>query len=276
MKCLTIIEPWASLISHNLKTIETRSWKTNYRGKILIQASRTKKKSPLITYLMSFLPSPYLPYGCLIAEAELVDCLYMTESFITKIKNNRNEYLMGDYQVGRYAWILKNIKPLYPVYVSGKLGLWEYIPQEKLAISACLLGYKCKYNGGHNLRQNLIHYLASNYDLIPVCPEVAGGLPIPREPAEIKNNEIINKRGENVTVSFTSGAYKTLTILQKYHITKAVFKSHSPSCGKGEIYDGTFSHILIKGHGVTTQCLLNNHISVKSDTEIQLSSKKST
>lgn len=274
MKCLTIIEPWASLISHGFKFIETRSWKTNYRGKLLIHASQTHQKSPEIDTLMAYLPSSLLPYGCLIAEAELVDCIYMTEEFIETIKKNKTEFLMGDYRPGRYAWILKNVKPIYPIYTKGKLGLWDYTPREKIAISACLIGYNCKYNGHNNLQKDLVKYLQKKYDLVPICPEVQGGLQIPRKASEIKNNEVWNICGENVTEAFTSGAYKSLTIIKEYSIKKAVLKSHSPSCGKGKIYDGTFSKKLIPGNGITANLLINNQIAVKTDTEILVASKK--
>ncbi len=129
MKVLSIIEPWASLIKENVKYIETRSWKTTYRGKIYIHASLKKvpKNNDHINKLVSLLKEKDFKYGHIIAEANLVDCIYMDEEFINEIKSNQTEYLCGDYQIGRYAWKLTNIKPLsQPIKASGKLGIWTY------------------------------------------------------------------------------------------------------------------------------------------------------
>lgn len=123
MKALSIKEPFASLISRDIKGIETRSWKTNYRGKILIHSSLTKQKvRENIKHLIDF----ELIYGYILCEAELVDCIYMTEEFIEELKKkNYTEYLCGRYEVGRYAWVLKNIKRLEPIKAKGQLGLWN-------------------------------------------------------------------------------------------------------------------------------------------------------
>lgn len=129
MKVLSIIEPWASLIKEQVKYIETRSWKTNYRGKIYIHASLKKvpKKDERINELISLLKSQDFKYGHIIAEATIVDCQYMDEEFLERIKENKIEYLCGEYKVGRYAWILEDIKPLQvPIKVKGSLGLWNY------------------------------------------------------------------------------------------------------------------------------------------------------
>lgn len=129
MKVISIIEPWASLIKEKVKYIETRSWKTNYRGKIYIHASLKKvpKKDERINNLISLLENKNFKYGHIIAEATLVDCIYMDDEFISKIKNNNKEYICGEYSIGRYAWVLKDIKELNePIPAKGNLGIWNY------------------------------------------------------------------------------------------------------------------------------------------------------
>ena len=129
MKVVSIIEPWASLIKEKVKYIETRSWKTNYRGKLYIHASLKKvpKKDERINNLITLLKDKDFKYGHIIAEATLVDCIYMDEDFISKIKNNNQEYICGEYSIGRYAWILEDIKELSkPIPAKGSLGIWNY------------------------------------------------------------------------------------------------------------------------------------------------------
>lgn len=129
MKVVSIIEPWASLIKEKVKYIETRSWKTNYRGKIYIHASLKKvpKKDERINNLITLLKDKEFKYGHIIAEARLVDCIYMDEEFISKIKNNNQEYICGEYSIGRYAWVLEDIKELSkPIPAKGSLGIWNY------------------------------------------------------------------------------------------------------------------------------------------------------
>jgi hypothetical protein len=129
MKVLSLTEPYATLIKNGLKTIETRSWKTNYRGILYIHASSTK-----IPYsyknnleLMNLVNINELNYGNIICSCELSDCIEMTDEFIAKIKENPTEYITGVYAKGRYAWILKNIKVLdHPIKVRGHLGIWNY------------------------------------------------------------------------------------------------------------------------------------------------------
>ena len=130
MKVITIREPFATLIMKDFKRIETRSWKTNYRGKIYIHAGLSKNFKEQISgkNFEHLLKNLNFNYGKIICEAELVDCVYMSEEFIEDLKNNYyNEYLVGNYEVGRYAWILKNIKELEEkIEIKGKLGIWNY------------------------------------------------------------------------------------------------------------------------------------------------------
>ena len=129
MKVLSLTEPYATLIKTGIKTIETRSWKTNYRGKLYIHASSTKisKENKNNLALMSLVDINDLNYGNIICSCELVDCIEMTDEFIEDIKKNKNEYITGVYSVGRYAWILKDIKVLdKSIKAKGHLGIWNF------------------------------------------------------------------------------------------------------------------------------------------------------
>lgn len=130
MKVLSLTEPYATLIKNGIKTIETRSWKTNYRGKLYIHASSTKipKEYRENHELMSLVDINNLNYGYIICSCELVDCIVMTDEFINNIKNNmKNEYITGIYSKGRYAWILKNVEVLEdPIKAKGHLGVWNF------------------------------------------------------------------------------------------------------------------------------------------------------
>lgn len=128
MKVLSLTEPCATLIKKGIKTIETRSWKTNYRGKLYIHASSTKipKEFKENKDLMSLVNINELNFGNIICSCDLVDCVEMTDEFIKEIKKNKNEYACGLYEKGRYAWILKNIKILdVPIKTKGHLGIWN-------------------------------------------------------------------------------------------------------------------------------------------------------
>ena len=127
----------------------------------------------------------------------------------------------------------------------------------KIMVSACLLGENCKYNGGNNLNPELLRLL-SGHTVIPVCPEVLGGLPVPRVPAEIMNDTVMNRDGISVDAEFREGAEKALEIARKEKPDMIILQSRSPSCGVKEIYDGSFSGKLISGHGVFARLLLEN------------------
>ncbi|WP_458407798.1 DUF523 domain-containing protein, partial [Anaerotignum sp.] len=124
----------------------------------------------------------------------------------------------------------------------------------KIAVSACLLGHDCKYNGGNNRSQKVLDYI-EGHKVIPVCPEVAGGLPIPRVPVELKDSKAINKDGEDVTESFRLGVEKTMEKLAGQDIDLAILQPRSPSCGCKQIYDGSFTKTLIEGKGMFAQAL---------------------
>ena len=125
----------------------------------------------------------------------------------------------------------------------------------KIMVSACLLGENCKYNGGNNRNPELLRLL-SGHEIIPVCPEVLGGLPTPRIPAEIVNGTVVNREGVSVDDAFRYGAKKALEIAMQEKPDLIVLQSRSPSCGVKEIYDGTFSGKLIPGHGVFAEMAL--------------------
>ena len=128
MKVLSIKEPFASLIKNNIKHIETRSWKTNYRGELYIHASLTRlTKFDDRLELLDLIRDMDINCGYIICKCKLVDCVYMDEDFTSKVKKNKREYICGHYDVGRYAWILDDVKVLdKPIKVKGKLGIWNY------------------------------------------------------------------------------------------------------------------------------------------------------
>ena len=125
----------------------------------------------------------------------------------------------------------------------------------KIMVSACLLGENCKYNGGNNRNPELLHLL-SGHEVIPVCPEVLGGLPTPRAPAEIVNGVVINREGVSVDDAFRLGAKKAIEMARQEKPDLIILQSRSPSCGVKEIYDGTFSGKLIPGYGVFAEMAL--------------------
>ncbi|SET50467.1 Uncharacterized conserved protein YbbK, DUF523 family [Natronincola peptidivorans] len=148
-------------------------------------------------------------------------------------------------------------------------------------ISACLLGVNCRYNGKNNEKPSILKSIGED-SFIPICPEQLGGLTTPRPPAEIQGGDgedvlegkarIINKNGEDVTEAFVRGAKETLKIAKCLEVSEAILKARSPSCGVGEIYDGTFSNVFRKGCGVTTAILKKNGIMIYSDEEYPITS----
>lgn len=140
---------------------------------------------------------------------------------------------------------------------------------ENLLISSCLVGNNTKYNGKNNYLP-LIEKLKDKYNLIVICPEVMGGLSIPRDPSEIKGDKVISNKGNDVTKEYNLGAKIALELAKKYNCKKALLMEKSPSCGVKKIYDGTFSKNLIDGMGITTKLLYESKIEVYSKDEIDL------
>ena len=129
MKVLTIKEPFATLIKKKTKYIETRSWKTNYRGELYIHAGVAKIKSDVRNRpgLSELYSDSELLFGNIICKCKLVDCVLMTEEFIeSEKKKNPKNFLAGHYEVGRYAWVLDDVEVIDPIPAKGQLGIWNY------------------------------------------------------------------------------------------------------------------------------------------------------
>ena len=128
MKVLTLKEPCATLIKEKKKLVETRSWKTNYRGELYIHGSQSVLQEWMDNQeIMNLLKDTELNFGKIICKGELVDCIYMTKEYVEDMKKNHQEYILGIYEEGRYAWILKNIEVLeHPIETKGHLGIWNY------------------------------------------------------------------------------------------------------------------------------------------------------
>lgn len=144
-------------------------------------------------------------------------------------------------------------------------------------ISACLCGLNCKYNRTNNFNPK-IKALYDKGNCIAICPEHLGNLTIPRSPHEIKDGSgkdvlegkasVISKEGDNNTSKFIEGACKTLDIAKLLKVDTAILKSKSPSCGWGQIYDGTFQGKLMPGNGVTAELLSRNGIKILTENDI--------
>ena len=131
----------------------------------------------------------------------------------------------------------------------------------KIAVSACLLGENCKYNGGNNYSEKLIEYI-KGHEVISICPEVLGGLSTPRETAESVNGIVSNKDGTSVDKEFRKGAEIALEIIKEQQVDLVILQSRSPSCGVNTIYDGSFSGKIIPGQGVFANILQENGIKI--------------
>ena len=136
-----------------------------------------------------------------------------------------------------------------------------------LLISECLCGVCCRYDGDHNQIDRL-EELKDLYNLIPICPEVMGGLSTPRPPAERVGNLVKTENGIDVTEQFQRGAAFALQIAIDRKCMRALLKAKSPSCGYGEIYDGTFTRTLVNGIGVTSELLLQHDISIYTEKNV--------
>ena len=142
---------------------------------------------------------------------------------------------------------------------------------ENVLISACLLGFECKYCGGSNkLTEQQLAALGERFRLIPVCPETAGGLPTPRDPSERLGDKVVSNQGRDVTAQYHKGAETALWLARRYGCKAALLKEKSPSCGSGQIYDGSFTGKLIPGDGVAAEELKKEGLIVfgESDTDL--------
>lgn len=145
-----------------------------------------------------------------------------------------------------------------------------------LVISACLLGVACNHEGRGSPRA-VVDELARHYRLVPVCPEVLGGLPTPRAAAELMGGDgadvlagagdarVVNIEGEDVTAAYRRGAEAAVAVAKAVGARRAVLKARSPSCGSSAVYDGTFSRRLVPGTGVTAAALAAAGLEVGSE-----------
>jgi uncharacterized protein YbbK (DUF523 family) len=139
----------------------------------------------------------------------------------------------------------------------------------KILVSACLMGEKVRYDGNDNLLQHpLMQRWQQEQRLLMICPEVAGGLSVPRAPAEQIGTRIITCDGADVTAAFQRGAWRAQRLAQQQGVVMAILKARSPSCGVGQIYDGSFSRRLIAGDGVTAVALRQLGIAVFSELQL--------
>lgn len=141
----------------------------------------------------------------------------------------------------------------------------------KILVSACLYGECTKYDGGCNLLKHPLFLKWKNMgELVPVCPEVMGGLKVPRPCSELKGDKVVNTEGEDVTEAFNLGAEKALKVARENNVIFAILKQGSPSCGCKKICDGSFSGKKIAGMGVTARLLTDNGIVVFDEDDMHL------
>lgn len=134
-------------------------------------------------------------------------------------------------------------------------------------VSACLLGCPCRYDGMSKPCEATLS-LVGKYNLIPVCPEILGGLPTPREASEISGGGVFAKSGADNTEYFLKGARETLRLAKIFGCKAAILKAKSPSCGSGFVYDGSFSGKLVPGNGITAGLLIENGIKIYTENDI--------
>ena len=140
-----------------------------------------------------------------------------------------------------------------------------------ILVSACLLGTPCRYNGKGVLDPQ-VEALMREHHLVPVCPEILGGLATPRTPAERVGDRVRTEDGTDVTAAYERGAREALRLARLFGCQAAVLKEKSPSCGAGQIYDGTFTRTLTHEDGVTAKFLKEHGICVLGDKDPSLES----
>lgn len=137
----------------------------------------------------------------------------------------------------------------------------------RILVSACLLGVNCRYSGdGKQIPE--LEALMQRAELIPVCPEILGGLPTPRPPAERVGDRVMNCEGADVTKAFRRGAEEALRLAELFGVHDALLKERSPSCGFGKIYDGSFQGKIVDGDGVTAELLTGRGIRVWGESRV--------
>jgi uncharacterized protein YbbK (DUF523 family) len=148
----------------------------------------------------------------------------------------------------------------------------------RILVSRCLLGHRVRYDGGASGPFDQLQLWLDEGRVVPLCPEVAGGLPTPRAAAEIPGGQgaqvldgqasVITTEGEDVSAQFLSGAFQALELVQQHGIRIAILKANSPSCGNRLTYDGTFSGVKVSGEGVTAALLKRHGVQVFSELEL--------
>ncbi|MCE5300487.1 MAG: DUF523 domain-containing protein [Spirochaetia bacterium] len=143
-----------------------------------------------------------------------------------------------------------------------------------ILVSACLAGVKCRYDGEHRLVEN-IRQLTTTGRAMPLCPEVLGGRPIPREPVEITGGtgvdvldgraKVVDKNGGDHTQEILDGVTEFIKAVKRMNVTAVIMKTKSPACGAGRVYDGTFTGLLIDGDGVLTAALKREGIKIYTE-----------
>jgi uncharacterized protein YbbK (DUF523 family) len=146
------------------------------------------------------------------------------------------------------------------------------MPQEPddrpaVLVSACLLGTECNHEGGHS-RRAAVEVLAETHRLVPICPEVCGGLPTPRPAAERVGDRVVTREGDDVTDAYERGAAAAVELAHAVGARRAILKARSPSCGGAKVYDGTFSRTLRDGEGVTAERLRAAGVEVVSEEDV--------
>jgi len=149
----------------------------------------------------------------------------------------------------------------------------------KVLVSACLLGQPVRYDGRASGYPDVLQQWQAEGRVVPLCPEVAGGLPTPRPPAEIPGGQgaqvldggaqVLTVSGEDVSAAFLAGAQQALALVRRHGIRVAVLKAGSPSCGNRLTYDGTFSGVRVPGEGVTAALLRREGVRVFSELELE-------
>lgn len=139
-----------------------------------------------------------------------------------------------------------------------------------ILVSHCFLGEPCRYDGASRLDRQIIELHRAGHNLIPVCPEVLGGLEVPRSPAEIQSDgRVLTQDGQDVTAAYRSGAERAVAIARENGCTVAILKARSPSCGCGEVYNGTFTGSVTSGWGVAARMLREAGIEVMDEEHLQ-------
>ena len=136
-----------------------------------------------------------------------------------------------------------------------------------ILVSACLLGVGCRYDG-ESKPNDAVLALLGRHTLIPVCGEVMGGLPTPRIPSERRGEAVSNAAGQDVTAAYRRGAAEVVRLADLYGARIAIMKERSPACGSGQIYDGTFTHTLTDGWGVTAEALAQHGVAVYGESQV--------